>query len=71
MNYINNNSLLNLLIFLFFILSIILVLLVSYKNKKQKDNKKLLNEIIKIKMLSDKDNSKIKSTPIDKLYKTS
>mgnify|MGYP001435875101 FL=1 len=65
--YIKDETLLNILVFLFFIFSIMLCLLVLYKNKKKKDNKKVINELKKIQELTRKENSKIKSTPIEKI----
>ena len=69
--YINQNNLINIFIFLFFILLLILCLLVLYKNKKHKDKNKVIRELIKIEKLTEKENSKIKSTPIDKILKQS
>ena len=65
--YIKDETLLNILVFLFFIFSIMLCLLVLYKNKKKKDNKKVINELKKIQELTRKENSKIKSTSIEKI----
>ena len=65
--YIKDETLLNILVFLFFIFSIMLCLLVLYKNKKKKDNKKVINELKKIQELTRKENSKIKSTLIEKI----
>ena len=69
--YINQNKLLNIFIFLFFILSFMLCLLVLYKNKKHKDRYKVIKELQKIEKLTEKENSKIKSTPINKILQNS
>ncbi len=69
--YINQNKLLNIFIFLFFILSFMLCLLVLYKNKKHKDRHKVIRELKKIEQLTEKENSKIKSTPINKILQNS
>ena len=69
--YINQNNLLNIFIFLFFIVSFMLFLLVLYKNKKHKDKNKVIRELKKIEKLTEKENSKIKSTPINKILQKS
>ena len=60
---------LNMLVFLVFVLLIALYLLVSYQKKRNKQNSSInvLKELHKISLMTKKDASKIRSTPISKL----